>query len=171
MDPATVLETWRAAIDLDTRLRTCGRSRLDAAQERFIHLSAIQDEDELRSRLASGDQKTDEVPPAEVREDLRTKNNDLALWILSEAARRPVDAESAKESLSWIEWMLLVSQFGKEHHLFKAHGKALQGMLFMADEQPTEAQQAFEESAGDYRDLAGLPLLPGDHCGRRRRFR
>jgi tetratricopeptide (TPR) repeat protein len=51
--------------------------------------------------------------------------------------------------------MLLVSQFGKEHHLFKAHGKALQGMLFVADEQPTEAQQAFEESAGDYRDLAG----------------
>ncbi|MEO8598185.1 MAG: tetratricopeptide repeat protein [Candidatus Solibacter sp.] len=141
MNPAIAIGTWRSMIGIDTRVQSTDPQRLTAARDFLEKVSAIGDQDQLRHRLAE---------PGS-----RERNGDLSLILLAEAARMAADGEPATDVLHLLDWLLFVCPYATEIHTFEAHGKALQGILYGIDQQPSRAREVLEEARQLYDDLPG----------------
>jgi hypothetical protein len=141
MNGAIVIGAWRSMIGVDNRVKSTDAHRLEAAQDFLGELSGMRDQDQLRGRL--------------VQEGARERNDDLSLLLLVEGVRIAADAQSLKEALNLLDWLLFVCPYGTEPHTFEAHGKTLQGILYCFDEQPSKARQVLEEARQLLGDLPG----------------
>lgn len=134
---------------MQEQVQALGPDRINAARKLFSQLASIKNADELRRRLASG-----ENPDATGRESKSVhqfppENADVALLILSESLSCARQGRNA-DGLKFVDWLLLVGQYGITSNLLKAHGKLLQGLFHKTNNYEGDAKTCIEESLQYY---------------------
>ena len=145
----TLINIWSGMIGVQEEVQALGPDRINAARQLFSELASIKNADELRRRLASGENFATTGRVSKSIHQFPPENENLALLIVAESISCAREGRNA-DGLNLVDWLLLVGQYGSKSNLLKAHGKLLQGLFHQSKNYEGDARTCIQESLQYY---------------------